>query len=82
MAPTMQQIPPSSWMRWVAPCGTCPGRPPHPQRALTSLLPPPQFLTYLFSKENMVMDPKYERVVPEEMNHPLSQYWISSSHNT
>uniref|UniRef100_A0A8B9QI92 Phosphoinositide phospholipase C n=1 Tax=Apteryx owenii TaxID=8824 RepID=A0A8B9QI92_APTOW len=40
------------------------------------------FLTYLFSKENMVMDSKYERVVPEEMNHPLSQYWISSSHNT
>ncbi|NWH39697.1 PLCG1 phosphodiesterase, partial [Chloropsis hardwickii] len=28
------------------------------------------------------MDAKYERVVPEEMNHPLSQYWISSSHNT
>lgn len=43
---------------------------------------PPQFLTYLFSKENMVMDSKYERVVPEEMNYPLSQYWISSSHNT
>ncbi|NXL53496.1 PLCG1 phosphodiesterase, partial [Podilymbus podiceps] len=41
-----------------------------------------EFLTYLFSKENMVMDAKYERVVSEEMNHPLSQYWISSSHNT
>uniref|UniRef100_A0A8D2P8B4 1-phosphatidylinositol 4,5-bisphosphate phosphodiesterase gamma n=1 Tax=Zosterops lateralis melanops TaxID=1220523 RepID=A0A8D2P8B4_ZOSLA len=41
-----------------------------------------EFLTYLFSKENMVMDAKYEHVVPEEMNHPLSQYWISSSHNT
>ncbi|NXC74452.1 PLCG1 phosphodiesterase, partial [Anhinga anhinga] len=41
-----------------------------------------EFLTYLFSKENMLMDAKYERVVPEEMNHPLSQYWISSSHNT
>ncbi|NWU16839.1 PLCG1 phosphodiesterase, partial [Cephalopterus ornatus] len=41
-----------------------------------------EFLTYLFSKENMVMDAKYERVAPEEMNHPLSQYWISSSHNT
>ncbi|NXB10281.1 PLCG1 phosphodiesterase, partial [Cnemophilus loriae] len=41
-----------------------------------------EFLTYLFSKENMVMDAKYERVVPEEMNHPLSQYWNSSSHNT
>uniref|UniRef100_A0A8C8AR57 1-phosphatidylinositol 4,5-bisphosphate phosphodiesterase gamma n=1 Tax=Otus sunia TaxID=257818 RepID=A0A8C8AR57_9STRI len=54
---------------------------PWPDQALISLLPP-QFLTYLFSKENMVMDAKYERVVPEEMNHPLSQYWISSSHNT
>uniref|UniRef100_A0A8C0GR07 1-phosphatidylinositol 4,5-bisphosphate phosphodiesterase gamma n=1 Tax=Chelonoidis abingdonii TaxID=106734 RepID=A0A8C0GR07_CHEAB len=42
----------------------------------------PQFLTYLFSRENMVMDAKYERVVPEEMNYPLSHYWISSSHNT
>uniref|UniRef100_A0A8D2P2E6 1-phosphatidylinositol 4,5-bisphosphate phosphodiesterase gamma n=1 Tax=Zosterops lateralis melanops TaxID=1220523 RepID=A0A8D2P2E6_ZOSLA len=54
----------------------------HDQKALTSLLLHPQFLTYLFSKENMVMDAKYEHVVPEEMNHPLSQYWISSSHNT
>lgn len=55
---------------------------PHHHQALTSLLLHPQFLTYLFSKENMVMDAKYEHVVPEEMNHPLSQYWISSSHNT
>uniref|UniRef100_A0A8C8VG69 Phosphoinositide phospholipase C n=1 Tax=Pelusios castaneus TaxID=367368 RepID=A0A8C8VG69_9SAUR len=42
----------------------------------------PQFLTYLFSRENMVMDSKCERVIPEEMNYPLAQYWISSSHNT
>lgn len=55
---------------------------PSHHQALTSLFLLPQFLTYLFSKENMVMDAKYERVVPEEMNHPLSQYWISSSHNT
>ncbi|KAM8967646.1 1-phosphatidylinositol 4,5-bisphosphate phosphodiesterase gamma-1-like isoform 2-T2 [Pelodytes ibericus] len=41
-----------------------------------------EFLTYLFSKENMIMDSKYTRVTPEEMNYPLSQYWISSSHNT
>ncbi|KAF7237177.1 1-phosphatidylinositol 4,5-bisphosphate phosphodiesterase gamma-1 [Varanus komodoensis] len=41
-----------------------------------------EFLTFLFSKENMVLDAKHERVVPDEMNHPLSQYWISSSHNT
>lgn len=73
--------PPSSWMRWVAPHSTHPGVSLQPHQALTSLLSS-QFLTYLFSKENMVMDAKYERVVPEEMNHPLSQYWISSSHNT
>ncbi|XP_069076995.1 1-phosphatidylinositol 4,5-bisphosphate phosphodiesterase gamma-1-like isoform X1 [Pleurodeles waltl] len=41
-----------------------------------------EFLAYLFSRENMLMDSKYERVVPEDMNYPLSQYWISSSHNT
>uniref|UniRef100_A0A8C5RTT0 Phosphoinositide phospholipase C n=1 Tax=Laticauda laticaudata TaxID=8630 RepID=A0A8C5RTT0_LATLA len=41
-----------------------------------------QFLMFLFSKENMLMDSKGEQVVPEEMNFPLSQYWISSSHNT
>uniref|UniRef100_A0A8B9QT10 1-phosphatidylinositol 4,5-bisphosphate phosphodiesterase gamma n=1 Tax=Anas platyrhynchos TaxID=8839 RepID=A0A8B9QT10_ANAPL len=65
----------------------CPLRPPpgDPFRSQSRRIPmgcPSPFLTYLFSKENMVMDPKYERVVPEEMNHPLSQYWISSSHNT
>lgn len=68
-------------MRWMTPCSTNPGLSPQPSQYLTSLFPL-QFLTYLFSKENMVMDAKYERVVPEEMNHPLSQYWISSSHNT
>ncbi|XP_058034768.1 1-phosphatidylinositol 4,5-bisphosphate phosphodiesterase gamma-1-like isoform X5 [Ahaetulla prasina] len=41
-----------------------------------------EFLTFLFSKENMLMDSKGDQVVPEEMNFPLSQYWISSSHNT
>lgn len=75
------QTPPSSWMRWVASLSTHPEVSLQLHQALTSLLPS-QFLTYLFSKENMVMDAKYERVVPEEMNHPLSQYWISSSHNT
>ncbi|XP_043923269.1 1-phosphatidylinositol 4,5-bisphosphate phosphodiesterase gamma-1-like [Protopterus annectens] len=41
-----------------------------------------EFLTYLFSKENTIMESKFDKVVPEEMNYPLSQYWISSSHNT
>ncbi|XP_032876257.1 1-phosphatidylinositol 4,5-bisphosphate phosphodiesterase gamma-1-like isoform X2 [Amblyraja radiata] len=41
-----------------------------------------EFLAYLFSKENMILDSRFDRVCPEEMNHPLSFYWISSSHNT
>ncbi|XP_023654714.1 1-phosphatidylinositol 4,5-bisphosphate phosphodiesterase gamma-1 [Paramormyrops kingsleyae] len=41
-----------------------------------------EFLTYLFSKENTIWDSKLDQVVPENMNNPLSHYWISSSHNT
>ncbi|XP_048385291.1 1-phosphatidylinositol 4,5-bisphosphate phosphodiesterase gamma-1-like isoform X3 [Stegostoma tigrinum] len=41
-----------------------------------------EFLAYLFSKENMILDSRFERVTSEEMNYPLSYYWISSSHNT
>ncbi|XP_067887507.1 1-phosphatidylinositol 4,5-bisphosphate phosphodiesterase gamma-1-like isoform X1 [Heterodontus francisci] len=41
-----------------------------------------EFLAYLFSKENMILDSRFERVTLEEMNYPLSYYWISSSHNT
>uniref|UniRef100_A0A672G1F3 1-phosphatidylinositol 4,5-bisphosphate phosphodiesterase gamma n=1 Tax=Salarias fasciatus TaxID=181472 RepID=A0A672G1F3_SALFA len=41
-----------------------------------------EFLTFLFSKENSVCDPRLSPVVPDDMKRPLSQYWISSSHNT
>lgn len=41
-----------------------------------------QFLTYLFSRENSIWDEKYDVVDMQEMNNPLSHYWISSSHNT
>ncbi|RVE70643.1 hypothetical protein OJAV_G00066620 [Oryzias javanicus] len=41
-----------------------------------------EFLTYLFSKENSIWDSSLDLVCPENMNNPLSQYWISSSHNT
>uniref|UniRef100_A0A8C7WB03 1-phosphatidylinositol 4,5-bisphosphate phosphodiesterase gamma n=1 Tax=Oncorhynchus mykiss TaxID=8022 RepID=A0A8C7WB03_ONCMY len=41
-----------------------------------------RFLTYLFSKENTVWDSALDQVCPEDMNNPLSHYWISSSHNT
>ncbi|XP_036389627.1 1-phosphatidylinositol 4,5-bisphosphate phosphodiesterase gamma-1 [Megalops cyprinoides] len=43
---------------------------------------PEEFLTYLFSKENTIWDWKLDQVCPEDMNNPLSHYWISSSHNT
>ncbi|XP_067228272.1 1-phosphatidylinositol 4,5-bisphosphate phosphodiesterase gamma-1 isoform X6 [Chanodichthys erythropterus] len=41
-----------------------------------------EFLTYLFSKENTIWDSQLDQVRPEDMNNPLSHYWISSSHNT
>ncbi|XP_051788777.1 1-phosphatidylinositol 4,5-bisphosphate phosphodiesterase gamma-1 [Erpetoichthys calabaricus] len=41
-----------------------------------------EFLTYLFSKENTIWDSKFNQVREEDMNNPLSHYWISSSHNT
>ncbi|XP_015823537.1 1-phosphatidylinositol 4,5-bisphosphate phosphodiesterase gamma-1 [Nothobranchius furzeri] len=43
---------------------------------------PDEFLTYLFSKENSIWDSSLDHVCPENMNNPLSHYWISSSHNT
>uniref|UniRef100_A0A8C4EXX8 1-phosphatidylinositol 4,5-bisphosphate phosphodiesterase gamma n=1 Tax=Dicentrarchus labrax TaxID=13489 RepID=A0A8C4EXX8_DICLA len=39
-------------------------------------------LTYLFSKENTIWDSSLDQVCPDNMNNPLSHYWISSSHNT
>ncbi|XP_063064725.1 1-phosphatidylinositol 4,5-bisphosphate phosphodiesterase gamma-1 isoform X2 [Engraulis encrasicolus] len=41
-----------------------------------------EFLSYLFSKENTMWNDTLDQVRPEEMNSPLSNYWISSSHNT
>ncbi|MED6241059.1 1-phosphatidylinositol 4,5-bisphosphate phosphodiesterase gamma-1 [Ataeniobius toweri] len=41
-----------------------------------------EFLTYLFSKENTIWESSLDKVCPENMNNPLSHYWISSSHNT
>lgn len=36
---------------------------------------------YMLSKENIVIDPEHGRVY-QDMNRPLSHYFISSSHNT
>ncbi|XP_034734553.1 1-phosphatidylinositol 4,5-bisphosphate phosphodiesterase gamma-2 isoform X1 [Etheostoma cragini] len=41
-----------------------------------------EFLSFLFSKENSVWDEKFSEIRPQDMNNPLSHYWISSSHNT
>uniref|UniRef100_A0A3Q2QC38 1-phosphatidylinositol 4,5-bisphosphate phosphodiesterase gamma n=1 Tax=Fundulus heteroclitus TaxID=8078 RepID=A0A3Q2QC38_FUNHE len=51
-----------------------------PQPQPEPMLQLDEFLTFLFSKENSVSDPR--PVVPDDMKRPLSQYWISSSHNT
>ncbi|XP_051953316.1 1-phosphatidylinositol 4,5-bisphosphate phosphodiesterase gamma-2 [Xyrauchen texanus] len=41
-----------------------------------------EFLGFLFSKENSIWDEKFSEICPQEMNNPLSHYWINSSHNT
>uniref|UniRef100_A0A8C6NTT6 1-phosphatidylinositol 4,5-bisphosphate phosphodiesterase gamma n=1 Tax=Nothobranchius furzeri TaxID=105023 RepID=A0A8C6NTT6_NOTFU len=67
---------------------SCSPPPPHTHtHSYRILLHPPSvcsqmFLTYLFSKENSIWDSSLDHVCPENMNNPLSHYWISSSHNT
>ncbi|XP_074148737.1 1-phosphatidylinositol 4,5-bisphosphate phosphodiesterase gamma-1 isoform X1 [Sminthopsis crassicaudata] len=41
-----------------------------------------EFVTFLFSKENNIWNSQLDSVCADTMNNPLSQYWISSSHNT
>jgi len=41
-----------------------------------------QMLGYLFSQDNSIWNEKVHVHRKEDYNHPLSHYWISSSHNT
>uniref|UniRef100_H2ZL28 Phosphoinositide phospholipase C n=1 Tax=Ciona savignyi TaxID=51511 RepID=H2ZL28_CIOSA len=41
-----------------------------------------EVMAYLFSKENSLWDRKYDTIPDSVLDHPLSHYWISSSHNT
>merc|ERR1711997_588094 len=40
------------------------------------------FGLYLRSNDNDAFDPNKEKFHIEDMNHPISHYWINSSHNT
>ena len=40
-----------------------------------------EFMNYLFSKQNEIWDSRHD-VVTQDMNRPLTHYWIASSHNT
>ena len=42
---------------------------------------PEEFLDYLYSKHNSIWDEK-QSVVVQDMDQPMSHYWIASSHNT
>ena len=39
------------------------------------------FMNYLFSKQNEIWDSSHD-AVNQDMNRPLTHYWIASSHNT
>lgn len=41
-----------------------------------------RFEQYLLSRENSAFDPSKEKFDPRLMNHPISEYWINTSHNT
>ena len=40
-----------------------------------------QFVDYLYSTDNSLWNPEHEKIY-QNMDRPLAQYWINSSHNT
>jgi phosphatidylinositol phospholipase C gamma-1 len=40
-----------------------------------------EFINFLFSKQNEIWDSRHD-IVNQDMNRPLTHYWIASSHNT
>lgn len=40
-----------------------------------------QFVNFLFSKQNSVFAEEYAQIY-QDMDRPISHYWIASSHNT
>ncbi len=40
-----------------------------------------EFINFLFSKQNEIWDSRHD-IVNQDMNKPLTHYWIASSHNT
>ncbi|XP_072312488.1 1-phosphatidylinositol 4,5-bisphosphate phosphodiesterase delta-3-A [Eucyclogobius newberryi] len=53
----------------------------NPWAQKNQFMTPNGFTMYMLSKENCVFDPAHVRIY-QDMNHPLSHYFISSSHNT
>lgn len=49
--------------------------------SLLSSTAPSQFIDFLFSKPNELWNANCDRIY-QDMSHPLSHYWIASSHNT
>jgi len=49
--------------------------------SLQTYLSNQEFMSYLFSKDNQVWDTQFDKIY-QNMDKPLTHYWIASSHNT
>ena len=55
---------------------------PNPVLRKRSCLSFEGFARYLMDKNNFAYVPEMNQIVEEDMNHPMSHYYIASSHNT